>query len=388
MIIAGESSGELYGSLLAKALKSEYPGVKITGIGGVLMEAAGVELIAGISSAFGVTEALKVYSELRRTFKKVVSALEAEKPQVLALIDYPDFNLKLAAKARTLGIPVFYYVSPQIWAWRKGRIKAIKRLVDMMAVILPFEEDIYREAGVPCRFVGHPIMDEIGQELAGYGAGFDDMGSESLKARVRAELGMERPGRVMAVMPGSRPHEIETLLPVISQVIESMKASYPDFHYVLPVAPNINEAVFERYPLPEGCIVIKGGAIKALMASDLAVIASGTSSFQAALLGVPMVVIYKLSALSFFIAKNLVTLNYISLANLLLERSVQGDSGLRAKELIQEDVTRDNVMAEVTRIADDSGYREEFLLQLERVRKLFLGRTASLTVARMIGGMR
>jgi lipid-A-disaccharide synthase len=387
MIIAGESSGELYGALLAEALKAEFPGVKITGIGGVRMKAAGVELIAGITSAFGGIEALKVFSELKKTFNKVVLSLATDPPQILVLIDYPDFNLKLAARARKLGIPVFYYVSPQIWAWRKGRIKTIKRLVDMMAVALPFEEDIYKKAGVPCRFVGHPVMDEIEQELSSYDAGISDIGSTSLKSKVRAELGIETGRKVVAVMPGSRAHEIESLLPVIRQVIESMKERYPDYGFVLPVAPNLDESIFVRHPLPKGCHILKGASIKALLAADLAVIASGTATFQAALLGVPMVIIYKLSALSFFIAKNMVTLKYISLANLLLEWSVSEDSGLRICELVQEKVKRDNIMAEVTRIIDDDRYREEYLLQLDRVRDLFIGKATSHTVARMIGGM-
>jgi lipid-A-disaccharide synthase len=385
MIIAGESSGELYGSLLAEALQAEYPGIRITGIGGVRMKAAGVELIAGITSAFGVTEALRVYAELKKTFKKVVAELANERPQALVLIDYPDFNLKLAVKAQALGIPVFYYVSPQIWAWRKGRIKTIKKLVDMMAVALPFEEDIYKKAGVPCRFVGHPVMDEIRQELAHYDAGVDELGSAALRARVRAELGMETGGRVMAVMPGSRPHEVENLLPVIRQVIASMKERYPDFHYVLPVAPNIDEAVFQKQPLPEGCTVIRGGSIKALMAADLAVIASGTSALQAGLLMTPMVVIYRVSALTFFLAKHVVDVKYISLVNLLLEQSSAGDSGLRAVELLQEDVSSENIMAELVRICDDEAYRTDFLMQLKRVGKLFAGLEASRNVARLVG---
>jgi lipid-A-disaccharide synthase len=385
MIIAGESSGELYGALLAEALKAEYPGIRLTGVGGARMKDAGVDLISGISSALGVTEALKVYAELRKTFTRVVAALETFCPQVIVLIDYPDFNLKLAAKARALGIPVFYYVSPQIWAWRKGRIKTIRKLVNMMAVILPFEEKIYKEAGVPYRFVGHPIMDEIEQVLSHYGAGFDDIGSTALKARVRAELGIENAGMVMTVMPGSRAHEIENLLPVLTQVIESMKVRYPDCRYVLPVALNLDESVFKKQPLSEGCIKVRGESIKALLASDLAVIASGTSALQAGLLKVPMVVIYRVSALTAFIAKRIIDVDYISLVNILLDKSTTEDSGLRVVELLQADVNVNNIMAELTKIVDDAGYRQEFLSQLEHVRELFRGKKASRTVARMIG---
>ena len=387
MIIAGESSGELYGALLAEALKAAYPGIRLTGVGGARMREAGVDLISGISSALGATEALKAYSDLKKTFTKVVDTLECFCPQVIVLIDFPDFNLKLADKARARGIPVFYYVSPQIWAWRKGRIKTIKKLVNMMAFILPFEEKIYKEAGVPCRFVGHPIMDEIDQVLSHYGAGFDDIGSAALKAKVRSELGIKNAGLVMTVMPGSRPHEVENLLPVITEVIESMKVRYPACRYILPVAVNLDEAVFNKQLLPEGCIKVRGESIKALLASDLALIASGTSALQAGLLRVPMVVIYKVSALTAFIARLIIDVDYISLVNILLAGSTAEDSGLRAVELLQDDVNTANIMAELTRIIDDAGYRKEFLSQLDHVRGLFRGRNASRTVAGMIGEM-
>ena len=388
MIIAGESSGELYGALLAEALKDEYPGIRLKGVGGARMKEAGVDLISGIKGAFGATEALKAYSDLKKTFAKVVAAFETFCPQVIVLIDYPDFNLKLADKARAHGIPVFYYVSPQIWAWRKGRIKTIKKVVNMMAVILPFEEKIYKEADVPCRFVGHPVMDEIEQTLSHYGAGFDDIGSNDLKAKVRSELGIEDAGMVMTVMPGSRTHEVENLLPVITEVIESMKVRYPGCRYILPVALNLDEAVFDRHPLPEGCIKVRGESIKALLASDIALIASGTSALQAGLLKVPMVVIYKVSALTAFIARRIIDVDYISLINILLVESADEDSGLRALELFQADVNRANIMAELTRITDDAGYRQEFLAQLDHVAALFRGRNASRTVAGMIGEIR
>lgn len=384
-IIAGESSGELYGALLAGALKSEYPGIRLTGVGGERMKAAGVELVAGITSAFGGMEALKKLREIKTTFSNVVSFLEKQRPDVLVLIDYPSFNLRLARKAKKFGIPVFYYVSPHVWAWRMWRIKTIKKNAGMIALTLPFEVPIYRDAGVPCRFIGHPVMDEIRHELDGFGLGPDEIGGRQLKVKARQALGIHDASMVMTVMPGSRSHEIETLLPVINDVICRMRTRYPDCRIILPVAPNMDETPFKKHPLPPGCIVLKGDAIKALMASDIAVIASGTATFQAALIGVPMVVIYKLSKLSYFIARNMVRLNYISLANLLLERSVADDSGLRAKEFLQEDVNAENIMSELERISEDEVYRSEFIVQLKRVRELFSHESASHNVAGLIG---
>jgi lipid-A-disaccharide synthase len=276
-------------------------------------------------------------------------------------------------------------VSPHVWAWRKWRIKTIKKNAGIIALTLPFEVPIYQDAGVPCRFVGHPVMDEIRHELEGFGLGPEHIGSRQLRAKSRHALGLGDASMVMTVMPGSRSHEIKTLLPVINDVIGQMQARYQDCRIILPVAPNLDESLLERHRLPAGCIILKGDSIKALMASDLAVIASGTASFQSALLNVPMVVIYKLNALSFFIAKSMVNLNYISLANLLLEKSVVDDSGLRAKEFVQEDVNADNIMSELVRIREDQAYRNEFLKQLQKVRGLFEDSNASRNVARLIG---
>ena len=161
MIVTGESSGELYGSLLAKALKAKCPETRIIGIGGERMKEAGVEMVSGIASSFGITEAIAAYKTVRATFKKAVDAMEKFSPAILILIDYPDFNIRLAKVAKKKGIKVLYYVSPQVWAWRKGRVKTIAEVSDRIAVILPFEEKIYRGTGVQCEFVGHPVLEEI-----------------------------------------------------------------------------------------------------------------------------------------------------------------------------------------------------------------------------------
>ncbi len=161
MIVAGETSGELYGGLLAAVLRKRRPDIRIIGVGGERMQQAGVELISGIASAFGLAEAVSSVRTIKQTFSKAVNALQTLKPDLLVLIDYPDFNLKLAAEAQKNNIKVLYYVSPQVWAWRKKRVTKIARLVDKMAVVLPFEVDIYKTSGLACEFVGHPVYDEI-----------------------------------------------------------------------------------------------------------------------------------------------------------------------------------------------------------------------------------
>lgn len=389
MIVSGESSGELYGALLAKALKARNPEISITGIGGDRMQTAGVNLISRISSSFGITEAIKTYSEIKKTFEKVVNALKSFNPQVLVLIDYPDFNMRVAKEAKKLGIKVLYYVSPQVWAWRKGRVKTIGRLIDKMAVILPFEGEIYKHDSIPCEFVGHPILDEIREVLKEAEVRSSDIVSQELKLKVREELGLMPDKPVMTLMPGSRAHEIKKLLPVMSDVVGGMKERHPDYQFVMPVAPNLDSNALsvisnELKKNTHNALHITHHSIKALLSADIALIASGTSALQSALLGVPMVVIYKLSPLTYLIGRLIVKVRHISLVNILLDKSARDDSGLRVKELLQNEANKRNIIMEMSKIIDDSGYRDEMASQLKKVRALFVEKEASSRVAEIV----
>lgn len=391
MIVSGESSGELYGALLAKTLKDRNPEITIIGVGGDRMQTAGVNLISRISSSFGITEAIKTYSEIKRSFKKVISALKSFNPQVIVLIDYPDFNMKVARVAKKIGIKVLYYVSPQVWAWRKGRVNALGKLVDKMAVILPFEEEIYRNANIPCEFVGHPILDEIREEIRTIGYSLQDTGTAELKAAVRKDLRLIPDRPVMTLMPGSRAHEIKRLLPVMSDVIIEMKELYPDYQFVIPVAPNLSQDALSVVNQLEDNVRFTHHAIKTLIASDLAVIASGTSTLQAALVGVPTVVVYKLSPLTYFIGRLIVKVKHISLANIILDYIESSQlpvascqESLRIKELLQKDANRENIIMELNKIINDVDYRNEMILQMKRVRELFMYREASSRAADIV----
>lgn len=389
MIIAGESSGELYGALLAKDLRTRYPQVRISGVGGERMESAGVEFIGRIASSFGITEALKTYGAIRETFRKIIDAFSSFRPQVLVVIDYPDFNIRVAREAKKRGIKVLYYVSPQVWAWRKKRVNVISRVVDAMAVILPFETPLYGQTGIHCEFVGHPVLDEIREILGNAGFGINDIGSERLKTFMKRELKLLPDKPVMVLMPGSRRHEIKRLLPVMTEVIGTAKRLFPDYQFVIPVAPNLDLHDFDLQQIVKDPVVtwIKGQSIKALMAGETAVIASGTSTLQAALLGVPMTVIYKLSPLSYYIGKLVVKVKHISLVNILLDASVKDDSGLRIKELLQQDANRENIVKEIARIVGNADYRNEMKEQLERVRRLFLEKHASQRVSEIAASL-
>ncbi len=367
MIVAGETSGELYGALLATSLRKKIPGLTVIGIGGQRMQSAGVRLIAGIASAFGVAEAISAIRSLRKSFQNAVDALSREKPAVLVLIDYPDFNLRLAEKAKQKGIRVLYYVSPQVWAWRKNRIFRIARLVDRMAVILPFEVDIYREIGLDCEFVGHPVLDEI-------------RGIETDKAGLKQKLGMDPDKPLLSLLPGSRTHEIDRLLPILVALRDIFSSEFSDFQYCIPFAPNTDLTKYQALigPLKEfGVIINQGRSLEVLAASDCAVLASGTATLQAVLLGVPIVVIYKVSLLTAFIGKILIHAKFMTLANILSDREV-------VKEFLQEGVTLPNIMDELRKILTDGAHRAAMLDSYSRIHQIFTSRHASERVAEIV----
>ena len=366
MIVSGETSGELYGSLLAVALKKRNPDVRIIGVGGERMDQAGVELISGISSAFGILEAISSLKALKETFRKAVEALLKERPQVLVLIDYPDFNLRLAAEARKLNIKILYYVSPQVWAWRKNRVKKIAELVDKMAVILPFEEEIYKDADLDCEFVGHPIFDEIKEIGQG-------------KSSIKKELGLKEDSPLLSILPGSRPHELDRLLPVALDIVKEFRKEHGSFQFCVPFAPNTDmnkyTALIDKLK-HEGVVVNKGESLKVLAASDCAVIASGTASFQGVLLGVPLVVVYKVFPLSYWLGRLIIKVKYISLVNILSGREV-------VKELLQAEVTPVNIIREIKKMMFNRTYKEEMLKAYDDVRNKYSDKNASDRVAEM-----
>ena len=368
MIVSGESSGELYGSLLAKALKAKCPEARIIGIGGEKMKEAGVKMIAGITSGFGISEAFASYRRIKETFGKAVNAIEEFSPKALVLIDYPEFNIRLAKVAKKKGIKVLYYVSPQVWAWRKGRVKTIAEVSDRIAVILPFEEKIYRGTGVQCEFVGHPVLEEI-----------ESMTED--RAGLRKNSGINTDSTVVALLPGSRPHELKSLLPVMIDVVRNFKAEFPDYNcrFIMPVAPNVDIEKYQNYISrlrDEGVAVEKENAVKALSMADMAVIASGTATLQAAFLETPMVVIYKLSPFSFFIGRLIVDVKYISLINLISGREV-------VKELLQSRADARNIMRELKEIMLNKDYREQMITRFRTAKEMFKSRTPSARVAEM-----
>jgi lipid-A-disaccharide synthase len=370
MIIAGEASGDLYGSMLAGELRRRNPDVYLTGVGGGKMERAGVELLCGITGSFGLVETLSSLGKLAKTFFKITGVLRRREVDVLVLIDFPEFNMRIAARAKKLGVKVLYYVSPQVWAWRTGRIKKIARSSDCVAAILPFEKAIYERENVCCRFVGHPVMEDIERRRLDAG-------------ELRREFSLDPLAPVVALLPGSRRSELLQHLSPITGAVAILKETHPTIQYILPVAPTVDRETFRReFSRLEalGVRLVEEKAVEALTVANAAVVASGTAAFQSALLDVPTVVIYRLSPVTHRIAKMLIKVKYANLANLILDREV-------LKELLQDEANAENIAAEVRRLLEDKEHHDAVVRALDEVRAHFAGKTPTAGVADMIEEM-
>jgi lipid-A-disaccharide synthase len=294
--------------------------------------------------------------------------LETTSPQLVVLIDYPDFNFRVGKEARRLGIRVLYYVSPQVWAWRSGRVRTMASFVDRIAVSLPFEEQLYQEAGVPCEFVGHPILDEMERIPAD-------------REQAKGILGLSRDVPYLAVLPGSRKSELRRHLPVLLDVVRRFRQEFPDYGFLLPLAQNIEENEYREGLNAldrEGVRIIKGDAVLAYTASELAVVASGTAALQGVFRGVPLVVIYKASPLTFWVARLLVSVKYVNIANLIMNRPI-------VPELLQRRVNTPEIMGALRPLVPGGAGRERMLSGFGEVRKFFDGKSPSRRVAEMAG---
>ncbi len=341
MIVAGEASGDLHGGHLVREMRTLYPDVSFFGVGGRKMEAAGVELIADVAdmAVVGLTEVISKLGTVLGVMRRLKGELKKNPPALLVLIDYPDFNLPLAKAARRLGIKVLYYISPQVWAWRKGRLKTIRTSVEKMVVILPFEEEFYRNAGVDATFVGHPLLDGLKTRF---------QRSEALR-----HFGLDENAVTVAILPGSRKSEVSELLPVMMESCEIISGMISPVQFVLPLAPTLPisfvDTILKRFPTR--VTVVAKDMYDAIAASDAAIVASGTATLETALLGTPMVVVYRISGLSYAIGKRFIKVDYISLVNLIAEKAV-------VPELIQHDAEPRRIAAEINALIVNEAARQ------------------------------
>jgi lipid-A-disaccharide synthase len=370
LIVAGESSGELYGALLAKYLIKDF---EIFGIGGKHMQEAGVNLIGEITHAFGLFEIISHLKKIQENMKVIENKLK--KVDGVILIDFPDFNLKVASKAKKLGKKILYYVSPQIWAWRKARVKIIKKYVDYMAVILPFEENIYKKFNIPVKYVGHPMYELMKKELEVFGINKEGSLSQEEKRQIREKFRIKNE-IVITLMPGSRPSEIKRIIPLMLNLIEHFDRE--KIHFVIPKAPNIefSEEIKKQISKKDNITLLNEQSFLALAMSDAALITSGTSTLQSTLLHVPTVVVYKVNPLSYFIGKILIRgVKHIALPNVIADFLINTES-IRVPEFIQ-DLSLPKIYSEINRILYDNHYREETVNFLSSVSKYFYKKEAS-----------
>jgi len=378
LMIAGEASGDIHGAKLAKHLFRLVPSLKIVGIGGSRMKQSGVEILYDISDmgVVGIWEIIPRLGSILKAYRIVTDIIRSGSVDFIVLIDYPGFNIKVAGIARRLGIPVVYYIGPQVWAWKRGRIRALGNRVRKMIVVFPFEEPIYKDAGIDCSFVGHPLVDDM-IEIRPY--------EELVK-----EYGIDKDRPVLGLFPGSRTGEVRLLLRDFLETVARLKESYDDIQVVIGVADSLDfeyvRGIVSTWSHSRGnsdafdVKMIRGNANEVLSICDAVIVASGTITLQAALLGKPMVIAYKVSLLTYMIARILVRIKDIGLVNILAGKRV-------VSELIQGDARPEKIALEAEKILKDKEHREQIKKELQQVKSMLGPPGASERGARIIADM-
>ncbi len=331
MIIAGEASGDMHGANLIKAARQLDSDISVCGVGGSALVAAGMESIydAAKLAVLGLLEVFHHLTDIRQALKTIEARLRDDPPDLLILIDFPDFNLMVAKKAQKLNVPVFYYISPQVWAWRSGRVKTIARRVDKMAVILPFEKEFYAKRGMEVEFVGHPLLDSVKTSLT--------------RSEFIEKNDIPADAKLVGILPGSRRKEISSMLPLFLQSAVELAQVEDNLVFLLPLAPTITLADLIDNGLKDYDIdvrVIAENRYDLMAACDCALAASGTVALELAILKVPSLVAYKVSALTYFLGNRLIKVKYASLVNLVADRAV-------TCELLQDDAVVDLILPEL-----------------------------------------
>lgn len=358
-LVAGEASGDLHGSNLIKALKLLDSKATFRCWGGDMMQAAGAEIVSHYRerSFMGFLDVARNLSKVVQFIKQCKADIKANKPDAVILIDYPGFNLRIAEYVHKLDIRVFYYISPQVWAWKASRVQIIKKYVDRMLVILPFEETFYQKWNYPVDFVGHPLLDA----LSDLETDPDFMGINHLT---------DMP--IVALLPGSRPQEIEKKLPVMS----SVAPLFPEYQFVIGGLSSVNYNLYDPYLRYPNINIVYDQTYQLLSHAFAALVTSGTATLETALIGVPQVVCYRGDPISYSIGKRLVDVKFISLVNLIMDKLV-------VKELIQKDLTKENLTQSLSEILED-GRREQIFRDYDTLKIILGGPGASVRTAELI----
>jgi lipid-A-disaccharide synthase len=372
MVVAGEVSGDQHAAELVAQVRQRLPEARFFGMGGAKLAEQGTDLIysAHEVSVMGISEVLPKLPRIWKVLKGLERAASRRQPACAILVDIPDFNLRLARKLKGLGVPIAYYVSPMVWAWRRGRIDSISGRVDKMLCILPFEEALYRRAGARARYVGNPLLDQLPPVAE--------------PARFRQALGIDVARPTLALLPGSRVSEVRRILPAMVAAAKELKTERPDLQLVIPVAPSIPLALISSHFAGSDLqpVLIEGRAPEAIGASDVAVVASGTAVLEAGLMQRPAVVVYRVALFSYLVGRLMLRVKQIALVNLLLGRPL-------LPELVQHRMSPKRIAAEVRRLWQGPA-REDVMRGLSELRSLLgspgaAGRAAQEVVALIRG---
>ncbi len=369
LIVAGEASGDQYGAELIKEVRALSPDTIFFGVGGKKMRDAGLYALVNseVVTVVGLVEVLKHIKPIKNALDSLKESMKILRPDLIILIDFPDFNFRVAKAAINLKgskIPILYYISPQVWAWRRGRIKTIAGFVDKMVVIFPFEEDIYKEAGVDVEFLGHPLMDLI-----------SDVDGASVEKVVKDEGG----GPFVALLPGSRKSEIERHLPHLLGAGEIIKKKYPNATFTIPLALTLDTEDITPW-LEDSSIqvdIVKDAFHRVVREADIAIVTSGTATIETALMGTPMVVVYRLNSLTYLIARMLIRVDYIAMVNLVAGNKV-------VPELIQSEVNAENIANHALSILSDDAAIKKMKDDLSEVKRRIGKPGASARVAKSV----
>jgi len=370
VIVAGEASGDLHGSNLIKALRLIEPGLKVQGIGGKRLKEAGVDLIADVSrmGVVGITEVLFRIPLIIRKFYQLKRIFQKDTPDLLILIDYSGFNLPLAKAAKKQGIKILYYISPQVWASRKGRIKKIRATIDRMAVIIPFEAPLYEKEGVNATFVGHPLVNNVRPHYP--------------RAEALRHFNLEEGRPIVGILPGSRPGEVKRLLPVMLETGIILKRSFPALQFVLPLASTLNPSDVSDMlkGIPLDVRIVREDTYDAVAVSDVVMVASGTATLETALLETPMIIVYKVSELTYQIGKRFVYIDQIGLVNIIAGKPI-------VPEFVQGAARPKDMARAVADLLKDQTAREVMIAELKKVRLVLGDAGASERAARIAADM-
>jgi lipid-A-disaccharide synthase len=365
LLSCGEPSGDLYAGALVRELRAQQPDITVSGLGGPEFVAGGGRLVADYRglAVTGLTEAVAKIPRSYAILRRLVATARAQRPAALIVVDFPDFNFPLAKRVRALGVPIIYYISPQIWAWRPGRIKTIRRIADRVLVIFPFEEQMYRDAGVPVEFVGHPLVDLAKSTVS--------------REPFLSRLGLKPSAPTIALLPGSRPNEVKRILPELAAAGRLIAARVPEAQCIVARAPGLDDRLFTGTVVPDPSAVVEGEPDAVLASADVVLTASGTATVQTALHDVPMVVVYKLSPLTYRLGRPLVKLDRFAMVNLIAGEAV-------VPELIQDAFTAEAVASEAVSMLTDPARAATIREGLARVRGRLGGPGASRRAAAAI----